>query len=152
MRLLCIVQANMDSMLKSMETNAHCRNLFETGPSGGKDSTAVGTQWEDDLFCQQYHDSANHQRPADVNFLKDPADARALQYGASYFELKDIRAHCTMSSKDSARLQSTDLGVGDYYGHILLQYDDDELVQALQVATGIVPHGSYSSLKRQHKP
>eukprot|EP00931_Biecheleriopsis_adriatica_P054868 TRINITY_DN32333_c0_g1_i1.p1 TRINITY_DN32333_c0_g1~~TRINITY_DN32333_c0_g1_i1.p1 ORF type:complete len:652 (-),score=113.97 TRINITY_DN32333_c0_g1_i1:160-2061(-) len=133
-----IVHINLDKMLQFMESDTHYRNQFETNTSGGLLKPKVREKWERDLFGGCYDGAKGSERPkyGVQNVMNDPRGViRCAQYGDSYIILKDARLRCTFAPEDSANLKADRLAVLDFYGHVLAQYDDNELRETIKVAT-----------------
>eukprot|EP00930_Biecheleria_cincta_P100161 TRINITY_DN91776_c0_g1_i1.p1 TRINITY_DN91776_c0_g1~~TRINITY_DN91776_c0_g1_i1.p1 ORF type:complete len:632 (+),score=108.65 TRINITY_DN91776_c0_g1_i1:34-1896(+) len=132
-----IVHLNLDKMLQFMERDTHYRNQFETASSGGLLKPAVREKWERDLFGGCYDRASGFERPkyGVQNVMNDPRGVvKCAQYGDSYCILKDARLRCTFSPEDSANLKADKLAVLDFYGHVLSNYDDNELTETIKVA------------------
>ncbi|CAE7508788.1 KEA2 [Symbiodinium pilosum] len=132
-----IVHVQLDKMIKFMESDTHYRNQFETATSGGLLKPAVREKWERDLFGG-YYDKAKGFDRCKYGVLNAMNDHRGVvkcaQYGDSYLVLRDVRLRCTFSPEDSANLKAERLAVLDYYGHVLSEYSDQELLETIQVA------------------
>ena len=78
-------------------------------------------------------------------------DTTCENYGLSYLVLKDVRSRCTFTSTDSQILNytafpSSHVGVAEYYAHVLIQYRDEDLLEAVSVACsgGVLHRGTTS--------
>lgn len=134
-----IVHTDLDKLGKFLREDTHYRNQFETNTSSGLLKPNVRTKWERSLFGLAYDDAAPFDRPkyGVQNVWNDYRGVLGCkQYGDSYLVLKDIRLRCTLSPCDSANLKASRLAVLDYYAHVLQEYTDKELLEALRVAEG----------------
>jgi len=132
-----IVHINLDTVGKFLLNDTHYRNQFETNSSSGLLKTSAREKWERGLFGTAYDTATGFQRPkyGVQNIWNDPVGVQgAQQYGDSYLVLKDVRLRCTLSPKDSANLPAKRLAVLDYYAHVLAEYSDKELHEAIRVA------------------
>ncbi|CAE7855688.1 CML6 [Symbiodinium necroappetens] len=132
-----IVHINLDKVGQFFMKDTHYRNQFETKTSGGLLKTSAREKWERGLFGTAYDDAKPAERPkyGVQNIWNDPRGVvGARQYGDSYIVLKDFRLRCTLSPQDSANLPARKLAVLDYYAHVLLEYSDKELKEAIRVA------------------
>jgi len=132
-----IVHINLDKVGQFFMKDTHYRNQFETKTSGGLLKTSAREKWERGLFGTAYDDAKPAERPkyGVQNIWNDPRGVvGARQYGDSYIVLKDVRLRCTLSPQDSANLPARKLAVLDYYAHVLLEYSDKELKEAIRVA------------------
>ncbi|CAE7250909.1 cal-1 [Symbiodinium sp. CCMP2456] len=132
-----IVHINLDKAGQFFLKDTHYRNQFETKTSGGLLKTSAREKWERGLFGTAYDDAKPAERPkyGVQNIWNDPRGVvGARQYGDSYIVLKDFRLRCTLSPQDSANLPARKLAVLDYYAHVLLEYSDKELKEAIRVA------------------
>jgi len=132
-----IVHIDLQKMLRFLESDTHYRNQFETATSGGLLKPAVREKWERDLFGGYYDKAQGFHRCkyGVLNAMNDHRGViRCVQYGDSYLVLRDVRLRCTFSPEDSANLKAERLAVLDYYGHVLNEYSDNELLETIQVA------------------
>lgn len=134
-----IIHLDVDKMMGFLRDDTHYRNQFETNSSGGLKNKSVRTRWERDLFGNAYADAKPFDRPkyGVQNIWNDYRGVVGCkQYGDSYIVLKNVRLRCTFSPEDSANMPATKLAVLDFYAHVLQEYSDKELAEALRVATG----------------
>jgi hypothetical protein len=134
-----IIHVNLDTLAACLKDDTHYRNQFETSTSSGLLKPTVRVKWENKLFGPAYDDARPFERPkyGVQNVWNDHRGVMGCrQYGDSYLVLKDIRLRCTLSPQDSGNLASKRLAVLDYYGHVLLEYSDQELSEVLRIAQG----------------
>jgi hypothetical protein len=135
------VKLDQDGRLDKMMKDPFYRNQFETKTSNGS-YDANHTQritWEDRLFNKVYHDAAPFQRPkyGCLNIVKDPKGIKsAYHYGDSYFVFKNVRLRCSFTDQDSGN-SGCELSSCEYYNHVLLRYNEQELAAVMRVANGI---------------
>jgi len=134
-----IIHTNLDKIGKFLKEDTHYRNQFETNKSSGLLNLPVRVKWEKLLFGDAYNDAKPFDRPkyGVQNVWNDYRGVIGCkQYGDSYIVLKDVRLRCTLSPCDSGNLRANRLAVLDYYAHVLAEYSDKELTEALRVAQG----------------
>jgi len=132
-----ITHINLDKVGEFLLKDTHYRNQFETNTSSGLLKTSAREKWERGLFGTAYDRATPFQRPkyGVQNIWNDPAGVQgAQQYGDSYLVLKDVRCRCTLSPQDSANLPAKKLAVLDYYAHVLAEYSNKELEEAIRVS------------------
>lgn len=104
------------------DVDGRYRTMFETGTGGGSTDCEARRGWERRLFGDAY-DGHDEHRPkyGNVNFLAHvKGDLAAAQYGSSYLLLRpDVRARCTITSKDSSAADAR-LGTLEHCAHVLL--------------------------------
>ncbi|CAE7901397.1 unnamed protein product, partial [Symbiodinium microadriaticum] len=143
MKLVTTV-VRMTTMMANMMSRMFYRNQFETKTSCGaldpENSTRTG--WEQALFGDSYNDAKPFDR-CKYGALNVTNDFRgvtsASQYGDSYLVLKDSRLRATFCATDSGGIAGSRLGVCDRYGHVLMEYGDDELNEITRVAVAALP-------------
>merc|ERR1712070_911752 len=134
-----IVHINLDKIGKVLKDDTHYRNQHETNTSSGLLKPNVRTKWEKQLFGDAYEGADAFARPkyGVQNVWNDYRGVVGCkQYGDSYLVLKDVRLRCTLSPQDSGNLKASRLAVLDFYAHVLQEYSDKELGEALRVAQG----------------
>lgn len=134
-----VIQIHLNKLMKFFEEDTHYRNQFETGTSHGTLSSSTRQGWERNLFGEAYNDASGFERPkyGVLNMMNDHRGVmRASQYGESYFILKDVRLRVTCSPKDSSGCDAQRLAVLDYFGHVLAEFNDNNLRQVINVANG----------------
>lgn len=136
-----IVHLNLDCMYGALNSDTHYRNQFETAASGGLLEPKVREKWERDLFTGAYDSPEvtgfDRCKYGVVNIVNDYRGVvRCAQYGDSYIVLKNVRLRCSFSPMDSANLKADKLAVLDFYGHVLMEFSDDELRETVRVANG----------------
>jgi hypothetical protein len=138
-----IIHVRLDSVGQFLESDTHYRNQFETKTSNGMLNTDTRTQWESDLFGGSYGNSAPVDRPK-YGVLDVMNDHRgvvcAYHYGDSYLVLKNVRLRCSFAPEDSGGISGSRLAVLDQYAHVLLEYEDNELLEVARIANA--PEGS----------
>jgi hypothetical protein len=135
------LKLDQDGRLDKMLKDPHYRNQFETKSSNGSyDSNhSQRIAWEDRLFNKVYNDATPFQRPkyGCLNIVKDPKGIKsAYHYGDSYFVLKLVRLRCSFTDQDSSA-SGCELSSCEYYNHVLLRYNDQELTSVIRVANGL---------------
>eukprot|EP00759_Apiculatamorpha_spiralis_P006790 PhF_6_TR1404/c0_g1_i1/m.2439 len=135
------VKFDQDGRIDKMLKDPWYRNQFETKSSNGSyDSNhSQRIAWEDRLFNNIYHDATPFQRPkyGCLNIVKDPKGIKsAYHYGDSYFILKKVRLRCSFTDQDSSA-SNCELSSCEYYNHVLLRYNDQELRSVIRVANGL---------------
>lgn len=163
-----LVHINLDNAAAFLMQDTHYRNGFETAmhsnrewSEGGRCGARARRQWEEDLFGGAYTEAAHGERPkyGVLNTMNDPfgvAQCHSI-YGDSYLVLRGVRMRVTLASRDSSTLDADGLAVPDYYAHVLLQYNDEELREAARVAkarnigvcgsSGSLAHGKYKEVQ-----
>jgi len=134
-----VVQIHLHKLMDFFEKDTHYRNQFETGTSHGTLSGSTRQGWERNLFGDAYDGAAGFDRPkyGVLNMMNDHRGVRrASQYGESYFILKDVRLRVTCSPKDSSGCNAQHLAVLDYFAHVLLEFNDNNLREVCDVANG----------------
>jgi len=138
-----IVHVRLDSVGPFLESDTHYRNQFETNSSNGHLCAATRTDWERKLFGSSYDGALPRERPK-YGVLDVMNDHRgvlaAYHYGDSYMMLKNARLRCTFAPEDSGGICGSRLAVLDHYAHVLLEYEDHELLEVARVASA--PEGS----------
>jgi len=138
-----IVHVRLDSVGEFLVNDTHYRNQFETRSSNGLLNTGTRTAWEHDLFGDAYDRAEPHERPK-YGVLDVMNDHRGIMscyhYGDSYLVLKNARLRCTFAPEDSGGMCGSRLAVLDQYAHVLLEYEDHELLEVARVASA--PEGS----------
>lgn len=134
-----LIHVDLDRVGACLETDEFYRNQFETKTSGGRidEGNTIRTAWERDLFGEAYDDAKAFDR-IKYGVMNVTNDYRgvipASHYGDSYLVLKDVRLRSTFASEDSGGIKGSRLAVCDRYGHVLLEYTDDELKEVVGVA------------------
>jgi hypothetical protein len=104
------------------DVDGRYRTMFETRTGGGSPDHEARRGWERRLFGDAY-DGHDEHRPkyGNVNFLAHvKGDRAAAHYGSSYLLLRpDVRARCTITSKDSSAADAR-LGTLEHCAHVLL--------------------------------
>ena len=129
------------STLKELNKDTHYRNLFETKTSGGCRDEATRRKWETAMFgkCYSSAECKAFDRPkyGCLNFTGDYSGVMgARSYGEFFVILRQhVRHRATFFSMDTgnATVERT-LATNQFYSHILLMYNDEELKSILQVA------------------
>lgn len=134
-----IIHVNLVKLAIHLKNDSHYRNQFETNTSSGLKNHGLRIKWERDLFGNAYESAKPCDRPkyGVQNIWNDYRGVVGCkQYGDSYLMLRGVRLRCTFSPEDSANLKASRLSVPDFYGHVLQEYSDKELAEALRVAVG----------------
>lgn len=144
-----IIHVNLDKALDFLESDAFYRSQFETGTSGGLLNARTRESWERDLFGGAYDGCSPFERVkyGVLNVFNDPRGyVRLTNFGDSYLVLRDVRLRCTLSPEDSGQVAggkrlepraapaAERLAVPDLYAHVLREYSDEELCEALRAA------------------
>lgn len=126
--------------LALLAQDSHYRNLFETGTSGGKNSTSARQRWEAALFGNSYDKRCHGSLRPKYACLNITGDVQgcfpARHYGDLYITLcKHVRHRVTMSDDDTGRNHQDALATCDAYAHVLARYNDTDLKAVLNVAS-----------------
>ena len=126
--------------LALLSQDSHYRNLFETGTSGGKNSTSARQRWEAALFGNSYDKRCHGSLRPKYACLNITGDVQgcfpARHYGDLYITLcKHVRHRVTMSDDDTGRNHQDALATCDAYAHVLSRYNDTDLKAVLNVSS-----------------
>jgi hypothetical protein len=143
-----------DLKLLLADKDRRYKNLFETGKSNGHGDVARRALWERLMFGGCYDKSASFLRPkyGCLNVTEDKWGlriARKQRYGGFFLVLKNSRvnharmtflpcdSHWVDEERESAYIKGQPAvlpGTNECYGHVLLEYSDDELQVVLGAA------------------
>jgi len=144
------VHVHLDRMGHFLEVDEFYRNQFETKTSCGALDPENRTRknWEHELFGGAYDEAKPFDRCkyGALNVVNDYRGVvRARGYGDSYLVLKDVRLRCTFASTDSGGIKGSRLAVLDHYGHVLAEYNDQELRNIVTVAVAAITPSNQDS-------